>query len=101
MHILHVYVHVKPEHIETFKQITIDNASHSVREPGCLRFDVVQQADDPGRFVLLEVYRDQSGHAAHRETAHFKLWAEKVTDLLVEPRSRQIFKNVYPGEDGW
>ena len=58
MHIVHVFVHVKPQFIEAFKNASLDNASHSVKEPGVARFDVIQQQDDPTRFVLLEVYRD-------------------------------------------
>ncbi len=57
MYIVHVFVHVKPEHLEAFKAATIENAQHSVKEPGIARFDVIQQADDPTRFVLIEVYR--------------------------------------------
>ncbi len=57
MHIVHVFVHVKPEHLEAFKAATVENARHSVQEPGIARFDVIQQADDPTRFVLVEVYR--------------------------------------------
>ena len=57
MYIVHVFVHVKPEHVEAFKAATIENARNSVQEPGIARFDVIQQADDPTRFVLIEVYR--------------------------------------------
>ena len=57
MYIVHVFVHVKPEHLEAFKAATIENARNSVQEPGIARFDVIQQADDPTRFVLIEVYR--------------------------------------------
>jgi quinol monooxygenase YgiN len=71
MHILHVHVHVKPEHLDAFQTATVENASHSVQEPGCARFDVIQQADDPTRFVLVEIYRDAQALAAHRETPHY------------------------------
>jgi quinol monooxygenase YgiN len=101
MHILTVYAQVKPEHIETFKQATIENAVHSRREPLVARFDVLQQADDPTRFALIEVYRSPEGHARHRETAHYNAWAEKVTEMLAAPRSRAIYRNVDPGDDGW
>jgi hypothetical protein len=57
MFIVHVFVHVKPELVEAFKEATIENARSSVQEPGIARFDVVQQQDDPTRFVLVEVYR--------------------------------------------
>ena len=99
MHILHVHVHVKPDRLEDFRLATIENASSSVQEPGCVRFDVIQQTDDPTRFVLVEVYRDAQSHAAHRETPHYHAWNERAADLLAEPRTRAIYSNVYPSDD--
>ncbi len=101
MYIVHVYCYVKPDAIDEFKRITIENARNSVQEPGCARFDVIQQADDPARFVLVEVYRTPDDPARHRETAHYQAWAEAAPALLAEPRSKTIFDNVFPGEDGW
>ena len=59
MHIFTCYIHVKPECIEPFRRATIQNAAASRQEPGIARFDVIQQADDPSRFVLVEVYRNR------------------------------------------
>jgi quinol monooxygenase YgiN len=101
MLIVHVQVHVKPEHIEAFKLATIENASNSVKEPGIARFDVVQQSDDPSRFVLVEAYRDTEATAHHKATAHYHAWAEKVADMLAEPRSRVVYGNIYPADQGW
>jgi (4S)-4-hydroxy-5-phosphonooxypentane-2,3-dione isomerase len=101
MLIVHVYVHVKPEHIEAFKLATIENAANSVKEPGIARFDVVQQADDPTRFVLVEAYRDAEAPARHKATAHYQAWAEKVAGMLAEPRSRVVYGNVCPADQDW
>jgi autoinducer 2-degrading protein len=101
MHIVHVHVRVKPESIEAFKQVTIENAWKSVQEPGIARFDVIQQADDPTRFVLVEVYRTPDAPAAHKETAHYKEWKDKVETLLPEPRTRVIYSNIFPPDKGW
>jgi quinol monooxygenase YgiN len=101
MLIVHVHVHVKPEHIEAFKLATIENAASSVKEPGIARFDVLQQADDPSRFVLLEAYRDTEATTHHKATAHYHAWAEKVADMLAEPRSRVVYANIYPADQGW
>jgi (4S)-4-hydroxy-5-phosphonooxypentane-2,3-dione isomerase len=101
MLILHVHVHVKPEHIEAFRQASIENAKQSRKEAGVARFDVIQQADDPSRFVLVEVYRSKDGHAQHRETAHYHAWVEKVTDMMAEPRTRATYENVYPDDREW
>jgi autoinducer 2-degrading protein len=101
MHIVHVFVHVKPEYIEQFRQATIENARNSVQEPGIARFDVVQQQDDPTRFVLIEVYRSVEDTGRHKETAHYANWAETVADMLAEPRTRQLYTSVFPNNDGW
>ncbi|MCC6538959.1 MAG: antibiotic biosynthesis monooxygenase [Bryobacterales bacterium] len=81
-----VHVHVKPEQIEAFREATLDNARHSALEPGNVRFEVYQQADDPARFVLMEIFRDAEAQAAHRETAHYLRWRELVADMMAEPR---------------
>ena len=101
MHILHVHLKVKPERIDDFIQATIENASHSRQEPGCVRFDVIQEAADPTRVALIEIYRDQASHSAHRETAHYNAWAERAGDMLAEPRARTIYRNVYPTDDAF
>lgn len=101
MQILHVHVHVKAEFVEAFREATIENAGHSIREAGIARFDVVQQLDDSTRFVLVEVYRDVSAPAAHKETAHYAKWLEIVTPMMAEPRQRTMFSNVFPADQGW
>src|SRR5215467_9453573 len=85
--IVHVHAHVKPDAVEAFRAATFENASHSVREPGVARFDVLQAADDPTRFVLCEVYRTAAAPAAHKEIAHYKRWRDTVADLMAEPRT--------------
>jgi autoinducer 2-degrading protein len=101
MHIVHIRVHVKADSVEAFKQATIENARKSVQEPGIARFDVIQQADDPTRFVLVEVYRTPDAPAAHKETAHYKAWREVAEAVTAEPRTRMIYANVFPAEEGW
>jgi autoinducer 2-degrading protein len=101
MYIVHVFCHVKPEFVEVFKGACTENARHSVQEPGIARFDVIRQADDPTRFVLVEVYRTRDDPARHRETAHYAKWAATVEGWMVEPRSKQVYDNVFPDESGW
>ena len=101
MFIVQVFVHVKAEFVEAFKQATIENASNSVKEPGIARFDVLQQADDPGRFVLMEVYRTKDDPAKHKETAHYKTWRDTVEPMMAEPRSSIKYSNIFPDEQGW
>ena len=101
MIILIVHLHVKPEHLEAFRQATAENARNSRQEPGIARFDFLQQSDDPTRFVLYEVYRDTDAPAKHRETAHYQAWLAKVPDLLAEPRTRTLYSNVFPADAAW
>ncbi len=101
MLIVHVHVHVKPECVETFKSATLENARQSVREPGIVRFDVVQQTDDPTRFVLVEVYRTPDAPAAHKETKHYQVWRDTVASMMAEPRTSVKFANVFPEDAGW
>ncbi len=101
MLIVHVFVHVKEDHVEAFKAATTENAQNSVQEPGIARFDVIQELEDPARFVLVEVYRTADDPARHKETAHYQKWRDTVAEMMVEPRSAVKYGNVYPGEDGW
>ncbi len=101
MLIVHVFVHVKPDKIEDFKAATIANASESIKEPGVARFDVVQQQDDPSRFVFVEVYRTLDDPARHKETAHYKTWRDTVADMMAESRASVKYAEVFPPEPGW
>lgn len=101
MLVVHVHAHVKPECVEAFREATAENASHSVREPGVARFDVIQQADDPTRFILVEVYRTAEAPAAHKETAHYQKWRDAVAPMMAEPRTSVKYTNVFPPDEGW
>jgi len=93
---IHVHVRVKPESVAAFQAATLVNARQSRCEPGIARFDLLQQADDPTRFVLIEVYRTADAQAAHRETAHYAAWREAVTAMMAEPRHSVKFTDLFP-----
>ena len=101
MLVVHVHVRVKPEHLEAFRQASLLNASASVQEPGIARFDVVQQQDDPTRFVLVEVYRTAEAPVAHKQTRHYQAWRDAVAPMMAEPRSSVKFTNIFPVDGGW
>jgi len=101
MLVVHVHVHVKPETVDAFKAATVENARNSIREPGIARFDMIQQTDDPTRFVLIEVYRTPDDPARHKETAHYAKWRNAVAPLMAEPRSSVKYANVFPEDAGW
>jgi quinol monooxygenase YgiN len=101
MLVMHVQVQVKSDCVEAFKEATLRNASASVKEPGIARFDVVQQKDDPTRFVLVEAYRTPEAPAAHKETAHYALWRDTVAPMMAAPRQGVFHTNVFPADDVW
>ncbi|MCG6887159.1 MAG: antibiotic biosynthesis monooxygenase [Proteobacteria bacterium] len=96
MHVTFVHVHVKPDHIEDFIAATLQNHAASVQEPGNLRFDVCQQADDPARFVLYEAYRTAADAAAHKQTGHYHRWRETVAEWMAEPRQGVVCRGMMP-----
>ena len=96
MHVIHVHVHVTPDAVEAFRQATVANASQSALEPGVARFDVIQQQDDPTRFVLIEIYRNPDGPARHKETAHYQQWRNAVADMMAEPRASLKYQPIFP-----
>jgi len=101
MFIVHVNVHVKPGDVAAFEAATIANATASLAEPGVARFDVVRDKSDATRFVLVEVYYDEAGAAAHKETAHYAAWRDTVAPMMAEPRSSVKYDAVYPARPGW
>jgi len=101
MLIVHVFVHVVPDQVEAFVTATLENARHSVQEPGIARFDVIRQKDDPTHFVLVEVYRTPDDPARHKETAHYQKWRDTVAEMMAEPRSSIKYENLFPDEQGW
>ena len=101
MLVVHVHVHVLPDQVEAFREATLANARASVREPGVARFDVLQQEDDPARFVLVEVYRSPEAPALHKETAHYLRWRDTVAPMMASPRTGVRHASVFPDDGGW
>jgi len=101
MLIVHVHAQVKPQDAAAFVEATLENARASVQEPGIARFDLIRQSDDPTRFVLVEVYRDASAPAAHKETAHYAKWRDTVAPMMALPRSSVKYENLFPEDAGW
>lgn len=101
MLIVHVFARVKPEFIEAFRAACEENARLSVREPGIARFDILQDAADPAKFVLNEVYRNPEAPARHKETAHYAAWRDAVAEMMAEPRSSAKYRSVFPADGDW
>lgn len=102
MLIVHVDVHVVPDRVADFLQATKANAAASRQESGVLRFDVVQDREDPAHVVLVEVYRDDAAAAAHKETEHYAEWRDAVAAWMARPRASVKFEAVAPTDPaGW
>lgn len=96
-----VYIHVKEEFLDVFIRETIENAQNSRLEPGIARFDFIQSKDDPSRFVLVEVYRDEAAPSHHKQTAHYARWRDAVEEMMAEPRTSEKYRNIHPDDYGW
>lgn len=97
-----VYVYVKAEHRKSFIEATLENAQATLQEPGNLRFDLLQQADDPNRFILYEVWRDEAGMNAHKETPHYAKWRDTVAPWMAEPRRGVRHTGLFPDQpEAW
>ncbi|MDO8952301.1 MAG: antibiotic biosynthesis monooxygenase [Draconibacterium sp.] len=101
MYIVHVFVHVKGNFIDEFKTVTVENAKESILERGIVRFDVIQQHDDPTKFVLVEVYRSFEDTTKHKLTEHYLRWRDAVSHMMETPRTGVKFYNVFPEDEGW
>ena len=102
MLVVHVHVQVVPDDLDAFLEASLLNARASVKEPGVVRFDVIQDRADPTHVVLVEVYRDADAPAAHKATAHYAAWRDAVAPMMAQPRSSTTFDAVFPTEvDRW
>jgi autoinducer 2-degrading protein len=100
--IILVEVNVKPERLNDFLELIKFDAEHSEGdEPGCLRFDVLRDTEDPNKFFYYEVYKDADARAAHRETPHFRRYAAESADMFTGTMNRHILTNVVPGDAAW
>lgn len=101
MYVIQVFIHVKPDMVEAFKSASLANAANSIQEPGCARFDVIQQQDDPTRFVLYEAYRSEEAMAQHKATAHYAAWRDVVPEMQLEQRYSIKYRSCFPADDAW
>lgn len=91
-----ITVYVKPDSVEEFRRATVKNHEGSVKEPGVLRFDVLQNAERPTEFLLYEVYTDEAATVAHKDTAHYAEWKKTVTPMMAKDRESSTFNVVAP-----
>jgi (4S)-4-hydroxy-5-phosphonooxypentane-2,3-dione isomerase len=100
MYVVMVRCHIKPEQLSAFQDAIADNARHSVLdEPGCQRFDVVQEVDDPTLIWLYEVYDDRAAFEYHTTTPHFFRWRDASKDMFTEPNRVSFANSLVMSED--
>lgn len=91
-----VHVNVKKEFVDVFIAETGRNHYESIKEPGNLRFDILQDSNDPCRFTLYEAYVSDEASAAHKETPHYKIWRAAVEPWMAEPRKGVKHRVIFP-----
>lgn len=91
-----IYVQVKPEFRQPFIEATRQNHERSIQEPGNLRFDILQDLQDPNKFVFYEAYTTEQAAAAHKETLHYQKWRDTVADWMAKPREGVKHNMLYP-----
>ena len=96
MFVVVVRVHVKVASLPAFIEATLANATATRHEPGNVRFDVLQQNEDPTRFTLYEVYPDEAGFKAHQQTTHYLTWKAAVADMMENPRVGEKHHSLFP-----
>ena len=97
MHTTLVHMRVKPEHVEAFIEACRKNHEASIHEPGNLRFDFLQDPEDPTRFIFYEAYRSEQDAALHKQTIHYATWRDTVAEMMAEPRRGERMVGLLPG----
>lgn len=101
MFIVLVHVRVIETAVEAFLKASLENADASRQEPGIVRFDIIQEENDPTRFVLIEIYRSEQDPARHKQTAHYLKWRETVASMMADDRRGIRYRIISPPEDSW
>jgi (4S)-4-hydroxy-5-phosphonooxypentane-2,3-dione isomerase len=103
VYVLFVKVKVKPEFLQPYLEATIaGDAKGSVgNEPGCYRFDVLQDEKDPNTVYFYEVYQDKAAFDAHASSPHFFQWRDTVKDWFEGPTEVVRAFTLFPADGQW
>ena len=96
-----IHVFVKPDRIEDFISESTSNQNESLKEPEIKRFDVLQDSEDSGHFLLYEAYNSEQATLDHKETAHYKRWKSRVESMMQKPRESASFTAIAPKPENW
>lgn len=102
MYVILGTIRVRPEHLDDFVENVRRHAAASAQEPGCVRFEVLQDAADPTTICLFEVFRSEDDLHVHRQQDYYKRWMEMSRDWRdTSTYSRRVLRNVYPDDSGY
>ena len=101
MYVVCVTVFVKPEKIKDFKEATLKNAWNTCKEPGNVRFDVLQAENDLSQFFLYEAYKSPEVFQSHQKTEHYLKWKETIADWMAQPRQGVKHYSLFPADSDW
>ena len=104
MYVIVAPIQIKEGYRDAFVEAMLGDAKGSVNdEPGCLRFDVIQDGADPNRIWLYEVYVDEAAFQEHLKAPHFIKWRDTVKDWTEErpPGAARGSSNIWPTDDEW
>ena len=101
MYVVCVTVHVTSGQADAFFQAVLENARASRREPGNVRFDILQAEVDPNQFFLYEAYRSQEDFVRHQQTPHYLAWKAAVAPWMAVPRQGVRYLSRFPDAGGW
>lgn len=95
-------IKVKAEHLDAFVRHVVDHAARSLGEPGCVRYDVLQDAGDPLTICLYEVFRSEADLEVHHEQDYYREWMALSRDWRDRSAySRRVLRTLHPADDAW
>ena len=101
MYAIFVTVNVKPDKRQEFLGAIEDDATCSERdEPGCVRFNVLQDQNNENRYYFYEVYRDEDAFQKHQTYPHYARWRAAAAQVLDGPAERLVTSVAFPRPDG-
>ena len=98
MYIVQVFIRVKKNDIDLFISASQENAVESLLEDGIVKFDVLQNIEDPQNFLLTEVYSNEEAPLEHKKTLHYKKWKETVAEMMDKPRQSLKYRFIDPNK---
>jgi quinol monooxygenase YgiN len=96
MHFVIVNIQVKGYMVDAFIQETVKNVQGSLEEQEVVSFDFLQSKDDPTKFLLIEVYKNEASVVTHQQTSHYLIWKEADNGMMEQPRTKMAYSNVFP-----